>query len=626
MKNKRIVWLMLSCLMAVALVLASCGPAAVEEEEEGKTVIGEVTEKEGAAVEEEEEEEEVVEAGREMVTDPSTGKLVTVPEYGGKITIADFQDRGEGADACYDINSSAVLNGGVLEKLAIFDWAIDRGKHNFQASENKDVSIRKGALAESWETPDATTIIVHIRQGVYWHNKPPMNGRELTAYDIEYNYHRYLGMGQFSEYEPCQSVFRLGDIPWESIEATDKWTVVFKITEPHIWALVEVLSAEGASFIYPPEVIDLYGDARDWRNQVGTGPFMLIDFVEGSSSTFTKNPNYWGYDEKYPQNRLPYVDELRVLVLPDESTRISALRSGKIDWATSAISNVDIADSLKQRNPEIMLYSFRAGGSRNSFFINTDIPALSDVNVRTAMQMAIPLETINDLYYRGTGFWKPAGPVGTPGWCTPFDEWPEGVKQGYTYDPAGAEALLDAAGYTRGSDGYRFKTEINNPDYADQSYSELVISYWREVGIDAVLEIIPGAEWFMGTVVEKDFHHILWEAGNLAFEDQLLTRSYSGHSMWWATSFIKNDPVYDAIIEAMLAATSLDEYKRHAREADWYAIENHWQIWGVGSPYIQAANPWLKGWNGERVMGPWQTNEVAARLWIDHEMKKAMGH
>ena len=53
--------------------------------------------------------------------------------------------------------------------------------------------------------------------------------------------------------------------------------------------------------MYPPDVIEQHGDAKDWRNLVGTGPFMLTDYVEGSSLTFEKNPNYWGFDEKYPE-------------------------------------------------------------------------------------------------------------------------------------------------------------------------------------------------------------------------------------------------------------------------------------------------------------------------------------
>ena len=56
---------------------------------------------------------------------------------------------------------------------------------------------------------------------------------------------------------------------------------------------------------------------QDWKTAVGTGPYMLTDWVKGSSLTYTKNPNYWGYDEKFPENRLPYLDEVKVLVIPD---------------------------------------------------------------------------------------------------------------------------------------------------------------------------------------------------------------------------------------------------------------------------------------------------------------------
>ena len=65
---------------------------------------------------------------------------------------------------------------------------------------------------------------------------------------------------------------------------------------------------------------------------VGTGPYMLTEWVEGSSISWDKNPDYWGYDEKYPQNRLPYIDEIRALVMPDEATRLAALRTAKVDY------------------------------------------------------------------------------------------------------------------------------------------------------------------------------------------------------------------------------------------------------------------------------------------------------
>ena len=124
-------------------------------------------------------------------------------------------------------------------------------------------------------------------------------------------------------------------------------------------------------FIYPPEVIQQHGDAKDWRNLVGTGPFMLTDHVEGSSLTYTKNPNYWGYDAKFPENRLPYIDRLRVLEMKEEATRLAALRSGKLDLVggpgNSPIKSMDQAESLGKTNPDLVQWPHSC--DRNPFII-----------------------------------------------------------------------------------------------------------------------------------------------------------------------------------------------------------------------------------------------------------------
>ena len=244
------------------------------------------------------------------VTDPTTGKVVTAPEYGGTITSAVKEAR-MSPDIMFS-RAGAVTVRGFLEKPSFVNRGIDRAEFPFVGQTAPPFAL-KGALAESWETPDDTTVILHIRKGVHWHDKPPMNGRELTAQDIEYNYHRLLGNKltgtEFSEAEPSAYIEQLASVSFESITATDKWTVVFELKEPHLGALAAILDDWGV-YIYPPEVIKEHGDANDWRTLVGTGPFMLTDWVDGSSLTWTKNPDYWGYDEKYPQNRLPYVDEL----------------------------------------------------------------------------------------------------------------------------------------------------------------------------------------------------------------------------------------------------------------------------------------------------------------------------
>ena len=124
--------------------------------------------------------------------------------------------------------------------------------------------------------------------------------------------------------------------------------------------------------IYPPEVLEESGgtlEFEEWAKLVGTGPYELTDWVEGSSMTYVKNPNYWGYDEKYPENRLPYIDGLRFLMMPEEATRLAAMRSGKIDFlhvaAGTQIKSIDTLVSLMRRpTPKSYWSHFHIGRKR----------------------------------------------------------------------------------------------------------------------------------------------------------------------------------------------------------------------------------------------------------------------
>ena len=566
---------------------------------------------------------------KKYVTDPSTGKVVVAPEYGGTMTIGSILETAL-IDSHTLGHSSMHFVSGVLEKLSMVDWAIDRDVFDIRTFALQDNSVLIGQLAESWDMPDDTTIIFNIRKGVHWHDKAPMNGRELTAKDIEYNFHRWLAMGEFSGAERSPYTRILGIPEWESITATDDSTVVFKLKEPHIWALTYVHWSEIA-WIYPPEVIQEHGDANDWKNLVGTGPFMLTDVVEGSSHTLTKNPNYWGYDEKYPQNRLPYIDQLKVLAIPENTTRISALRTGLIDyvgWAGWAgISSVDTAARLKETNPEIVQFPLWFG-SNNVISVTAQRPPFDDIRVRQAMQKAIDLKTISTTYYKGVAKWEPAGPNVAAGYHTPFEDWPEELKQEYTYDPDGAEALLDAAGHERGADGIRFKTEIKVPDWQDIGYAELVVEYFGDIGIDLEVQQVLFAE-YEGLIRTTPFELIIWVGGAPTVEESLV----AVHSKYakddypkFGLNWPKNDPDYDRIITDMRAAASVQEWQRFFREADDYVIEKHWRIWGPVLPFVQVVQPWIIGYNGEVNIGDHQTIDVFARIWIDSELKAAMGY
>ena len=168
--------------------------------------------------------------GKKYVTDPVTGRVFSAHEYGGTLTPAQGHDRDTNGDPYVSIYAHQLVSRIVNEKLGALDWALDRDAYFFNTGSMVPVWTQRGVLAESWEQPDDKTIIINVRQGVHWHDKAPMNGRELTAKDVEWTFRRYLGRWEFADAGPGVYTGDMGELPWESIEATDDYTVAFKLT------------------------------------------------------------------------------------------------------------------------------------------------------------------------------------------------------------------------------------------------------------------------------------------------------------------------------------------------------------------------------------------------------------
>ena len=558
-------------------------------------------------------------ADKKYVTDPSTGKVVTAPEYGGTLTVA---TAGEPAHAdTHFWHVPAVVTSATTEKLGIMDWAIDRDVFSFRG-QYMPLSLYRPHLAESWDTPDPHTIVFNIRKGVNWQDKAPMNGREFTADDVVFNFQRLLGLGDFAEAGP--SPFTYARPPGESVTATDRYTVVIKLAEPSSAALGQYLGM-GLTYMNAPEVIQEHGDVKDWRNLVGTGPYLLTDWTEGSSITLQKNPDYWKDDEKYPGNRLPYIDEIQGLFIKEEATRLAGLRAGKIDllgWPTN-ITSVEVLESLRKTNPEIVLQAWW-DRSETSYAMDASKPPFDDVRVRRAMQMAIDLEGIYRSVYKGTSAWQPQGIIGegVSAYFAPFEEWQEAVKSGYRYDPAGAEALLDEAGYPRGADGIRFKTVLNHLYRFPLGYSELAATYWAEIGVDVQINVLdeaaaPAAR--SNRTWEGLIYHTLGNNQDPLASVRNFVHSDSAEDL----PGIKN-PELDALLDAAQATTSEEERQRLVKEVDMYTMENHWWIWGPKAGKYMAHQPWVIGFNGEVWLG-FMGRTILSRLWIDSALKAEMG-
>ena len=572
------------------------------------------------------EEEPGAAAEKRYVTDPTTGEVVLAPQYGGTITTSQPWTSGTDwvTDSYFRWGNNVIS--GVVEKLGIGNWGIDRDVFDFKSQFLPEEFII-GRLAESWDiSADGRTYTFHIRPGVHWHNKAPMNGRELTAADVAYNYNRVLGLGEFTEAGPTEMPYPAKTVPWESITATDDATVVIKLKEPWLPALTSML-VDAAFFIMPPEVIEQHGDVKDWRNLVGTGPFMMVDRVGGTSITWVKNPDYWGHDEKYPKNRLPYVDELKVLVIPELASILAALRAGKLDYQRQE-TDLDAVLSLQRTNPEIKTYFFYFR-SNDSFELDIRKPPFDDINVRHAMQLALDNETSAATLWSGRADPTPFGLIGNKGYYIPFDEWPAEVKQWYRYDPEAAEKLLDEAGYPRGAGGIRFKTTLNyGPFGASLDHSEIAAAYWAEIGVEVEINALPSNPAYADFIASGEFEGINTSIAGARFDPKAMvdwlrsdhpTNNRSGHQFH----------ELDAMVDDALAAKTLEEQKRLIAEADMYAVEKHFRIWGPRGPQFYFAQPWLIGYNGEMDSGAHGGGEFYvqyARFWLDHELKEAMGN
>ena len=566
-----------------------------------------------------------VTTAQKMVKDPATGKMLTAPEYGGSITLA-TKTEPDHTDLWYG-HPMAPAVWYSNEKLGVADWTLDRNKFEFRSMFIPDIAI-VGHLAESWEQPDPLTYVIKLRQGIHWHEKAPMNGRELTAEDVAFNWHRYLGLG--SGYtEPSKFVAQwssIDDVGIISATATDNYTLVFKTKALTLDGLRSILF-EYSTHVLPPEVIKQHGEIKDWRKLVGTGPFELVDWVEGSSMSWTKNPNYWGFDEKYPQYRLPYVDQLRILVLKDNATQLAALRSGKVDLlgeiTYTRVKSIDTIESLKKTNPDMQIEPTYTS-SETSFAFDFNKVPFDDIRVRRAMQMALDLETINQTYFRGWAKTTPEGYTAAEvvGYTLPFEQWPEEIKQYYRYNPEGAEKLLDEAGLPRGADGIRFQTTLDVRNLYDLDFYQIAVEHFGRVGVAVGLNVLETADWATRLREKKYEAMTTIPLGNPWGKTMPLTHNIS--TSGWNPAGVK-DPGYDKLMEGIANASTVEEQQRLSREALMFLIEKHYYMWGSKAATFNVNRAWVKGYNGEQTMGHVDNGFIIARLWIDQKLKKEMG-
>src|SRR5262245_7669035 len=170
-------------------------------------------------------------------------------------------------------------------------------------------------LAESWERQGDSVYMFKLRKGVRWHNKPPVNGRELTAEDVKFTYDRFLTIKGNANRPVLEMV--------DKVDAVDKYTVKFTLKEPNAWFIDRLAST--STWIVAKEVADKEGDLKKWESVIGTGPWMLQRYEPNVRMSFTRNPNYF-------VSGLPYADGVEITLDADPASGFAAFLAGKYDF------------------------------------------------------------------------------------------------------------------------------------------------------------------------------------------------------------------------------------------------------------------------------------------------------
>ncbi len=286
---------------------------------------------------------------------------------------------------------------------------------------DSDLQIQP-ALAESYEVnDDATAYTFTLRQGVLFHN-----GQEMTAADVKYSIETAVNPPA-----PGIAISFLANIA--GADVVDDYTVTINMSKPDP-SLPGVLAWTRYTPIVPNGIADQINLLSEG---IGTGPYRLVEYVANDRVVYTCNEDYW-------QAGVPCIKDVTLKVLPDEQSRVAALRSGEIDGGTLT---ADVARTLENDESLQILTGLFSAPRVIQFNTVEDVP-WRDVRVRQAINLAIDRQEIIDNVYGGDAELTGAVPPGYGDWPLA----PEKLQELYTPNLEQAQALMAEAGFADGFD------------------------------------------------------------------------------------------------------------------------------------------------------------------------------
>src|SRR6478735_2150734 len=447
-----------------------------------------------------------------------------------------------------------------------------------------------GVLAESF-TPnaDSTQWTMKLRSGINFTDGTPFNA-DAAIRNIQDTGTGTLNAGVFVDVakNPDKTL---------KIEKVDDSTFTIYTgkggdpSQPLPWPNFPIYLAGQWGLMASPTWLDqVDADPTKASQPVGTGPFIVQSYAPRDALVVTRNPNYWQKDKDGVQ--LPYLDKITFRVIEDADTAQQALKSGDIDITSTSRASVikDFRDNAdKFPMTEVSQYG-------ETYYRLIDLAKngpLQDARVRCAMSEALDRNEINDLINAGIA--QVANGLFSPG------------QEGYLDDNGfNTDQNLDDA--KKLIDDYKSSTGESNievhlgstADAITQQAAELIAGYWKEIGVNAVLDTVPQDQYITNALLGVDsFQAYQWRNHAGLFIDQ--------QNFWWnsasgitdgtlSLNFGRlNDPTVDA--DLATARSDPDAAKRKAAAENvnrtfaknCYQIPITWALWGT------PAKPTVKG-------------------------------
>lgn len=321
----------------------------------------------------------------------------------------------------------------------------------------------EGCIAESWDiSEDGKIYTFHIRDGIKF-----SDGEVCDAYAVKANFDAIIENKDRHTWLEMMNLL-------VKVDAPDEKTFVIELSKPYYPMLTELGVTRPFAMISPKAMKN--GSTKDGvEAYIGTGPYVLKDFITDQYAVFEANENYWG--------EAPKIKKITVKVIPDNQTRIMALEKGEIDLIFG--KNMIDADAVnKYIDSQDFKVALSDPTSTRQIVLNTTNDILKDKEVRQALQYATNKEAISTgIFY---GLEKPAETL----FATSIPYCNIELKP-YTYNADTAKEMLDKAGWTMGSnnvrekDGKKLELSLlyNSDSVTEKTISEYLQSEYAKLGI-----------------------------------------------------------------------------------------------------------------------------------------------